>query len=108
MKRSFLLLCATAFILGANSPAQITETSSGSKTNATPGKDKIYPSLGSIERLDPALDKLIATNVFIEKLARGFRWAEGPVWDKRGQALYFSDVPQNVIFKWQIGVGTKE
>jgi sugar lactone lactonase YvrE len=30
------------------------------------------------------------------------------VWDKRNQTLYFSDVPQNIVFKWQPGVGTKE
>jgi gluconolactonase len=64
--------------------------------------------MGTIERLDSALDKVIGTNAFIEKLASGFKWAEGPVWDKRGQALYFTDVPQNVVFKWQPGVGTKE
>src|SRR5436190_16181385 len=105
MKRSFRVLCATALLCGANLIAQ---TASGSKTNSTPGKDRIYPSMGTIERLDPALDKLIATNVFIEKLATGFKWAEGPVWDKRRQALYFSDVPRNVVFKWEVGAGTKE
>ncbi len=108
MKRSFLLLCATALVFGANVMAQTAEPETGPNTNSTPGKDKIYPSIGTIERLDPTLDKLIGTNVFIEKLARGFKWAEGPVWDKRNQTLYFSDVPQNIVFKWQPGVGTKE
>jgi gluconolactonase len=108
MKRSFLLVCASALALGANLVAQTAELQNGSKTNSIPGRDKIYPPIGSIERLDPALDNLIATNVAIEKLAGGFKWAEGPVWDKRGQALYFSDVPQNVVFKWQMGVGTRE
>lgn len=71
-------------------------------------KDKIYPAMGSIERLDPALDKLIAPEAFIEKLASGFEWSEGPVWDRKGEALYFSDVPNNVVFKWQPGLGTRE
>jgi gluconolactonase len=108
MKRSFLLLCIGALLGGANLTAQTAEPETGSNTNSTPGKDKTYPAIGTIERLDPSLDKLIGTNVFIEKLASGFKWAEGPVWDKRGEALYFSDVPQNVVFKWQMGVGTRE
>ncbi len=109
--RLLLLACAVAFTAGPGSFAQTNQPTSGSKTNSAnsaPPKDKIYPSIGTIERLDPALDKLISTNAFIEKLARGFTWAEGPVWDRRANCLYFSDVPQNVVFKWQPGVGTKE
>jgi gluconolactonase len=44
----------------------------------------------------------------LEKLASGFAWAEGPVWDRRGNYLVFSDVPRNLVFKWQEGVGTRE
>jgi gluconolactonase len=108
MSRFLLFVCATALAINISRAADPAPTDSGASTNSTRGKDKIYPAIGSIERLDPALDKLIATNAFIEKLARGFRWAEGPVWDKRTNALYFSDVPQNVVFKWQPGVGTRE
>jgi gluconolactonase len=54
-----------------------------------------------IERLDPAFDQLIAPDAKIEKLADGFHWSEGPVW-KHG-ALYFSDVPENKLYRWQPG-----
>ena len=108
MSRFALFVCAVALTINLSRAADPAPADSSAKTNATPGKDKIYPSIGSIERLDPALDKLLGTNAFIEKLARGFKWAEGPVWDKRTNALYFSDVPQNVVFKWQPGVGTRE
>ena len=40
-------------------------------------------TIGSIERLDAALNALIARDARIEKLADGFDWAEGPVWRKR-------------------------
>jgi gluconolactonase len=63
-----------------------------------------YPAIGSVERLDPALDALIAPDAKIEKLAEGFTWAEGPVWSSDG-ALLFSDVPQNVIHRWKDGEG---
>ncbi len=56
---------------------------------------------GGIERLDPALDKLIAPEAQVEVLATGFNWSEGPVW-KDGQIL-FSDVPENTVFAWKDG-----
>jgi len=57
-------------------------------------------TLGSVERLDPALDQLIAADARMEKLVEGLDWSEGPVWDDKTRALYFSDVPQNVVYKW--------
>ena len=57
----------------------------------------------SIERLDPALDKIIATDATIETLCQGFHWSEGPVWDEKEQRLLFSDVPRNTIFEWREG-----
>ena len=56
---------------------------------------------GSIERLDPALDALIAPGAKIEELASGFKWSEGPVW--RDGGIVFSDVPQNTVFGWNEG-----
>jgi len=56
---------------------------------------------GSIERLDPALDGLIAPGAGIEVLASGFNWSEGPVW--RDGGLVFSDVPENTVFGWKEG-----
>lgn len=62
-------------------------------------------TLGSIERLDPALDELLAPDAKIEILVEGIQWAEGPVWCKGG--LLFSDVPQNTVYRWtpEKGVG---
>ena len=41
----------------------------------------------------------------VERIAEGFDWSEGPVWDRRGGFLLFSDVPRNTVFKWQQGKG---
>jgi gluconolactonase len=57
-------------------------------------------TLGSVERLEPALDGLLAKDAKVEILAKGLDWAEGPVWSKREGCLYFSDVPQNEIYRW--------
>src|SRR6185436_10025762 len=70
-----------------------------SPPKAKPSKEKhVFPTIGSIERLDPAFDFLIPTNAVIEKLAEGFNWSEGPVWF--GDGLLFSDIPTNRIYKW--------
>jgi gluconolactonase len=61
-----------------------------------------------IERLDPALDRLIAPDASVEVLAEGFDWSEGPVWVKDGGFLLFSDVPRNVILRWKQGEGARE
>lgn len=56
--------------------------------------------LGQIEVRDPLLDSLIDPRASITVLAEGFTWSEGPVWVPRDQALLFSDVPRNRIYRW--------
>ncbi len=63
--------------------------------------EPLPPFQMSIERLDPALDKLIPPNAQVEKCAEGFNWSEGPTWFKG--SVVFSDVPENVIFQWKPG-----
>jgi gluconolactonase len=64
-----------------------------------------YPTFGSIERLDPALDKLLSAGAAMEKLAEGFDWIESPLWVKQGGYLLFSEIPLNSIYKWEEGRG---
>jgi len=49
-----------------------------------------------IERLDPALDELIAPGTTIERVATGFKFTEGPMW--REGRLWFSDLRDNKVF----------
>jgi gluconolactonase len=56
---------------------------------------------GSIERLDPAFDSLIAPGTPLKVLTTGFNWSEGPVWS--GDQVLFSDVPENTVFAWKDG-----
>jgi gluconolactonase len=64
-----------------------------------------FPTIGTIERLDDRLDRIIARDARIERLADGFDWSEGPVWVRDGGYLLFSDVPQNTVFRWKEGQG---
>ena len=57
------------------------------------------PGVGSIVRLDPALDALIPPGAKIEKLAGGFKFVEGPVVFGNGN-VWFSDVVGNVVRQW--------
>ena len=56
--------------------------------------------IGSVERLDPALDQLIAPGTQAEIIGEGYAWSEGPVWIESEKMLLFSDVPNNIIYKW--------
>src|SRR5438874_3023990 len=58
-------------------------------------------TIGKLESKDPRFEQLVAPDAAIEKLAQGFAWAEGPIWMKKGEYLLFSDVPQNVIYRWK-------
>src|SRR5689334_9756867 len=67
------------------------------------------PTLGKIEKTDPALDALLADGATIELLAeKKFEWSEGPVWDKTNKRLLFSDIPRNMIWEWSQDGGLKE
>lgn len=66
-----------------------------------------YPTIGTIERLDSRLDKLIPRDAVIEKLAEGFRWTEGPVWIPGRRVLLFSDIPNNAIIQWSESGGAR-
>jgi gluconolactonase len=56
-------------------------------------------------RLDPRFDLIVPQDALLEKVAEGFAWAEGPVWNHAGGFLLFSDVPNNSIIKWKAGEG---
>ncbi|HEX2781859.1 MAG TPA: SMP-30/gluconolactonase/LRE family protein [Gemmatimonadaceae bacterium] len=85
-----LALCASSLALG-------------SCTHSRPAPT--VTAVGSIERLDPALDALVAPDARVERLAEGFAWSEGPAWRKSGGYLLFSDAPHNTIWRWKEGDG---
>ncbi len=59
----------------------------------------------SIIRLDPRFDQLVPKDAKLEVVADDIIWAEGPVWDKQGNFLIFSDAPRNSAFKWSTKEG---
>jgi gluconolactonase len=61
----------------------------------------------AIVQHDPRFDALVPKGVKLEKIADGFTWVEGPVWDKKEQALLFSDIPANMVYRWKEEEGVK-
>lgn len=51
-----------------------------------------------IESFDPRFPR--QGNAGIERIATGFRWAEGPVYFPDGRYLLWSDIPNNRIMRW--------
>lgn len=64
-------------------------------------------TIGTIERLDPALDAIVSPSAQVEVISEGFEWSEGPLWIEAHKMLIFSDVPKNVIHKWTEEKGTE-
>ena len=60
-----------------------------------------------VNRKHAALDEIVPANLAAEKLASGFGFTEGPLWMDAG-FLLFSDIPNNVIFKWEANRGISE
>jgi len=50
--------------------------------------------------LNPALDDVLPADAKVERVADGFGLTEGPVWVRKGGYLLFSDIPANVIHKY--------
>jgi len=74
----------------------------------SPGKTDDTKLIGTVERLAPRFDALVPKDAQHEKIADGFIWTEGATWHKPGKHLLFSDIPNNVVVKWQDGKGASE
>ena len=65
----------------------------GSDTGTVPVETQIL-------RKDPGLDTILTPGTKMERLAGGFQFTEGPVWDREGGYLLFSDPNNNLIYRW--------
>ncbi len=52
-----------------------------------------------VEALDPRFTARVG-NAAVERIATGFRWAEGPVYFADGGYLLWSDIPNDRILRW--------
>lgn len=60
-------------------------------------------TIGNVERLDPRLDDIVPAGAVLQVLADGHEWTEGPVWVPALDAVLYSDIPNNAIYRWKEG-----
>lgn len=53
-----------------------------------------------LEVFEAEAKNLVDPNAVLERIADGFRFTEGPVWNVREQCLFFSDIPANTIYRY--------
>ncbi|HEY3625249.1 MAG TPA: SMP-30/gluconolactonase/LRE family protein [Terracidiphilus sp.] len=71
---------------------------------ASGGADGVLDSAPvKLDRLDPAVDRILPKGAMLERVADGFKWVEGPVWAQG--SLYFAEIPSDTIRKWTPGSG---
>jgi gluconolactonase len=60
----------------------------------------VVPVETQVLKKDPGLDAILTPGTKIERLASGFQFTEGPVWQRDGGYLLFSDPNNNLIYRW--------
>lgn len=55
-----------------------------------------------------ALWELVGPDAQVERLATGFTFTEGPIWNAKGSFLLFSDIPADVRRRWDEHGGVEE
>jgi len=61
----------------------------------------------TFEVIDPRFRMMTMGNAWVEKLAGGCLWAEGPVWFAEGEYLLWSDIPNDRMLQWAEGMGVR-
>ncbi|RYF74167.1 MAG: SMP-30/gluconolactonase/LRE family protein [Comamonadaceae bacterium] len=63
-----------------------------------------YPD-PAVRVLDARFAPYVLFNAAVERLATGFRWAEGPVWFGDQRSLLWSDLPNDRVMRWDEATG---
>ena len=99
------LLCVL-FLSGCQQGESSAGEQSGDQAEVSVQTETRY--IGQIDRLSPRMDEVVGPDAKIEVLAEGFEWTEGPVWLEDQEALLFSDIPRNTVFRWTGKAGLEE
>jgi len=101
--RKFLTLTAISLLVAGCAAPSVEKSSeeSSEATAATPN----FPTVGSISTTRP---DLINPNTPIYNLGGNYIWSEGPVWVSKMDAVLYTDVPGNTIWKYKQGEGITE
>jgi gluconolactonase len=98
LSQYLMMIAAMVVIASCSSNGTENNTSSTNMTSESSAKVKVV-------KMDPRFDKLVPQNPKFERLADGYEWVEGPVWNSKEKYLLFSEIPSNTIYKWKEGEG---
>ena len=87
-----LFWCSLALFSACNTPTEHATENEPESSN--------YEYSGNIEVYDSSFFDLVGRDTKMELLASGFTWSEGPLWVQEGGYLLFTDVPENVVYRW--------
>jgi gluconolactonase len=59
----------------------------------------------AIRVIDKRFEQYLVNNARVERIAQGYRWAEGPVWFGDGRYLLWSDTPNDRMMRWDEETG---
>jgi gluconolactonase len=60
-----------------------------------------------VTAFSPKLSEVLPAGAAPERVATGFGFTEGPLWDPRTRSLLFSDIPNDRILEWSEAGGTR-
>jgi gluconolactonase len=58
-----------------------------------------------LDMLAPGAERITGAQISLELIAKDIIFGEGPVWDKRKQQFFFTDIVGDTIWKWAPGTG---
>jgi gluconolactonase len=99
--RPFRLLALAALALCCLSAAA--QQKAAAAPAPPPSASPVVSTPLQVDRLDPAIARIVPSGAKLERIATGFTWAEGPVWVNG--SLFFADIPSNTIRRWTPGQG---
>jgi gluconolactonase len=93
-----LLMLFAVIFLAMNTIGPAQNTPGVTQNSAQPQVRKLDPpNEFALHAESPKFGDLVDKNATIEKVAIGFSFTEGPVWDEKGGFLYLSDEDQNRV-----------
>ena len=58
-----------------------------------------------IDMVAPGAERIVGGNPTLDTVADNIIFGEGPVWDRRNQQFFFTDIIGDAIWKWRLGGG---
>ncbi len=100
--RAFQLLLVAPIVLASVALLNQHHAAAGLLSPAS-GSDMQSSTPVKLDKLDPAISRIVPAGATLDRLASGFTWVEGPIW--LDHSLFFAEITSNSIRRWTPGSG---